>query len=110
MLAIASAFVSEPRFLVLDEPTSGLAPIVVDRLIEQILACARAGTTILWIVGDDPARSAQHADRVYLLQSGVVGGQWSGSKFIQDVQLSELYFRSDNIESSGQGRPVISGS
>lgn len=109
MLAIASAFVSEPRFLVLDEPTSGLAPVVVGRLIERTLAAAQAGTTILWIIGDDPTRTARHAHRSYLLQSGMIGGEWSADELTRGLQLSELYFDTDESPSFHRGHDIHAG-
>ena len=92
MLALASAVVLEPRFLVLDEPTSGLAPIIVDGLIEKTLEIAAAGTTILWIVGDDATKILPHADRSYLMQSGVIAGEWATNETLQESELAELFF------------------
>lgn len=92
MLALASAVVLEPEFLIVDEPTSGLAPIVVDGLIERMLRIAKGGTTILWIVGDGADKVLPHADRRYLMQSGVIGGEWSGADRFDGDRMAELYF------------------
>ncbi len=92
MLALASAVVLEPEFLLVDEPTSGLAPIIVDGLIEKTLEIAGTGTTILWIVGDDAMKILPHADRSYLMQSGVIAGEWTKNETLKESELAELFF------------------
>ncbi len=92
MLALASAVVLEPKFLLVDEPTSGLAPIIVDGLIEKTLEIAGTGTTILWIVGDDAPKILPHADRRFLMQSGVIAGEWAKNETLEENDLAELFF------------------
>lgn len=92
MLAIASAMLARPRLLVLDEPTSGLAPIIVGQLIEQTLAFAAAGTTILWIVGDSAERILPRVSRAYLMQAGTVSGEWAAGAVPDEAAIVELYF------------------
>jgi len=92
MLALASAIVLAPRLLVLDEPTSGLAPIMVDSIISHTLEVSKAGTTILWVVGDDTTKILKHADRAYMLQSGVTEGEWAADELRDEKALAELYF------------------
>ena len=92
MLALACAIVLAPRLLVLDEPTSGLAPILVDTIIAHALDFAKAGTTILWVVGDDTTKILKHANRAYMLQSGVIEGEWAADELHDEKALAELYF------------------
>lgn len=92
MLALACAIVLSPRLLVLDEPTSGLAPIMVDTIINHTLDVSKAGTTILWVVGDDTTKILKHASRAYMLQSGTTEGEWSADNLRDEKALAELYF------------------
>jgi ABC-type branched-subunit amino acid transport system ATPase component len=102
MLALASAVATRPKLLIVDEPTSGLAPIIVDGLVEQTLEIANAGATILWVVGDDAEKILPRADRCYLMQSGVIGGEWSGSDKLDGDQVAELYFGAKNTAGEGK--------
>ena len=88
----------------LDEPTSGLAPIMVDTIIAHALDFAKAGTTILWVVGDDTTKILKHADRAYMLQSGVIEGEWAADELHDEKALAELYFGGESQTSkSSQG-------
>jgi ABC-type branched-subunit amino acid transport system ATPase component len=79
MLAIARAVVARPRYLLLDEPTEGLAPVIVERLAEQINAIrAREGLALL--LAEQNLWFARHCtSRLYLLDSGrtVFSGSWA---------------------------------
>jgi ABC-type branched-subunit amino acid transport system ATPase component len=93
MLALAGAMMMAPSLLILDEPTSGLAPIIVEGLIARTIDFARAGTTVLWIVGDSAERILPHCSRAYLLQSGVVQGEWTVGSLPESESIVDLYFR-----------------
>lgn len=49
MLALASALVAKPAYVVIDEMSLGLAPVVVQRLIPAIRAIAESGVGVLLI-------------------------------------------------------------
>jgi branched-chain amino acid transport system ATP-binding protein len=92
MLALASAMISSPRFLVLDEPTTGLAPSIVKGLIQQILSFQRDGTTVLWVVEENPLQVLEHVDRVYMMQAGVIERELAAEELLADRTLQELFF------------------
>jgi branched-chain amino acid transport system ATP-binding protein len=92
MLALASAMISSPRFLVLDEPTTGLAPSIVKGLIQQILSFQRDGTTVLWVVEENPLQVLEHVDRVYMMQAGVIERELAAEELLGDRTLQELFF------------------
>jgi branched-chain amino acid transport system ATP-binding protein len=92
MLALASAMITSPRLLVLDEPTTGLAPSIVESLIQQILRFQRDGTTVLWVVEENPLQILQHVDRIYLMQAGVIERELAAGQFLGDETLQELFF------------------
>ena len=107
MLALASAMILEPRFLALDEPTTGLAPSVVDTLVEQIVSFRDAGTTILWVIEENPFEVLQYVDRVYLLQAGVFEREMPAKDLLEDESLRELFFGTDaDADSPAEDQPA----
>jgi ABC-type branched-subunit amino acid transport system ATPase component len=94
MLALASALVLSPKLLILDEPTSGLAPSLVKLLTEHIVAVRESGTAVLWVVGEHTAQIAPHADRAYLVDSGVITKHWDERGAITDESIQEALFTS----------------
>ena len=71
MLALARAYVSEPRIVLLDEVSMGLAPKLVDEVFEFLGRLAAAGTALL-LVEQYVTRALALADHVYLLNRGQV--------------------------------------
>lgn len=49
MVAMAQAFVAEPRFMMIDELSLGLAPAVVKRLAEALRVAVEGGIGVLLI-------------------------------------------------------------
>jgi branched-chain amino acid transport system ATP-binding protein len=71
MLALARAYVQQPRFVLLDEVSMGLAPKIVDELFEFLAMLARNGASLL-LVEQYVARALEVADYVFLLNRGEV--------------------------------------
>jgi branched-chain amino acid transport system ATP-binding protein len=71
MCAIGRALMSQPRLLMIDELSLGLAPLVVDRLIEAVVAIRDRGTTVL-LVEQDVALALSVADKAVALDRGMV--------------------------------------
>ena len=92
MLAIAGAIVGRPRFVALDEPTTGLAPNIVRNVIAKILEIREGGTTILWVIEENPLEILEHCDRVYLMQGGVFHHELAPSEVSSDQALQEMFF------------------
>lgn len=89
MLAIGRAMMGRPKLLMFDEPSLGLAPIIVDRLFEQI-KLLKAGTTIL-LVEQNAQLALELADRAYILQQGQVVSQGTGLDLLQSDWLRQAY-------------------
>jgi branched-chain amino acid transport system ATP-binding protein len=68
MLAVGRALMSRPKLLMLDEPSLGLAPIIVDRLYEQI-ELLKSRMTIL-LVEQNTRLALDLASRAYILRQG----------------------------------------
>jgi branched-chain amino acid transport system ATP-binding protein len=71
MLALARAYVQNPRFVLLDEVSMGLAPKIVDEIFEFLQMLASQGASLL-LVEQYVTRALQAADYVYLLGRGTV--------------------------------------
>ncbi len=72
MLALGRALMLKPELLLLDEPSLGLSPKAVKKAFEAIkIVREKFGTTIL-IVEQKVREVLEIADRVYVLQLGIV--------------------------------------
>jgi branched-chain amino acid transport system ATP-binding protein len=71
MLALARAYVQNPRFVLLDEVSMGLAPKIVDEIFEFLALLAASGASLL-LVEQYVTRALEVADYVYLLNRGEV--------------------------------------
>ena len=71
MLALARAYISEPRVVLLDEVSMGLAPLVIDEIFEFLGRLARSGVALL-LVEQYVTRALEIADYVYMLNRGAV--------------------------------------
>jgi branched-chain amino acid transport system ATP-binding protein len=78
MLALAHAYVGEPRVVLLDEVSMGLAPLIVDEIFEHLKRLAQAGRSLL-LVEQYVARALELADYVYVLRRGQV--EFAGEPF-----------------------------
>jgi branched-chain amino acid transport system ATP-binding protein len=72
MLAIGRALTLNPKVLLLDEPTEGLAPIIVEELLQALGTITRAGGICSIIVEQNAQKILGLADRVVILERGVI--------------------------------------
>ncbi|MEH7013142.1 ABC transporter ATP-binding protein [Neobacillus niacini] len=91
MLALASALIVNPKFLLLDEPITGLAPQIIQGLIDMIVEIRDQGTTVVWVVEENPKEVLKHADRVYLMDSGIIKMERTGKQFLEEENFEELF-------------------
>jgi branched-chain amino acid transport system ATP-binding protein len=90
MLAIGRALMMEPDLLMLDEPSMGLAPIIVEQIFEIIKELNQEGITIL-LVEQNAYQALQIAHRGYVIQTGEIKLQGSGSDLITNEEVREAY-------------------
>jgi branched-chain amino acid transport system ATP-binding protein len=90
MLTIARTLMGNPELLLLDEPSEGLAPLVVEHLKEQITRLKRDGLTIL-LAEQNVEFCLDLADRVYVLEKGLIRYQGSAREFREDESIRHQY-------------------
>jgi branched-chain amino acid transport system ATP-binding protein len=90
MLAIGRALMMEPNLLMLDEPSMGLAPIIVEQIFEIIKELNQNGLTIL-LVEQNAYQALQIAHKGYVIQTGEIKLQGSGTDLMKNEEVREAY-------------------
>ncbi len=90
MLALGRGLMGRARILMIDEPSLGLAPLITENLYETIKEINRRGLSIL-LVDENTDHVAGLADRVYLLEAGVLVGEGPAEEMLQDEALLSAY-------------------
>jgi branched-chain amino acid transport system ATP-binding protein len=90
MLAVARALMSRPRLLLLDEPSLGLAPQVVERIFQVLREVSQAGVSLL-LVEQNAHKALRLADRAYVLETGEVVMQGTGSELLASPEVRKAY-------------------
>jgi len=90
MLAIARAVMSRPKLLLLDEPSLGLAPQIVREIFKTIVNLNQDGVTIL-LVEQNATLALQHANRGYVMESGMITIEGQASELLVDERVRQAY-------------------
>ncbi|MGE0210789.1 MAG: ABC transporter ATP-binding protein [Parvibaculaceae bacterium] len=91
MLAIGSALLARPSFLILDEPTTGLSPQLTDEVVEGLGDLRRGGTTLLWIVEQNPQQALALADWAVVMEAGAVRHQQRAADLLNAPNFRQLF-------------------
>jgi branched-chain amino acid transport system ATP-binding protein len=91
MLALAMAFIAEPKLLIIDELSIGLAPIIVEQLLGIVREIHARGTTII-LVEQSVNVALTLADRAYFLEKGEVRFEGATSDLLQRGDLLRSVF------------------
>ena len=90
MLAVGRGLMGKAKILMIDEPSLGLAPLIIENLYETIQEINNSGLSIL--LADENADHVEGlADRVYLLESGVLIKEGIATEMLQDEALLATY-------------------
>src|SRR5438105_8216851 len=90
MLAIGRALMGKPRLLLLDEPSMGLAPMIVDQIFQIIREINATGVTVL-LVEQNAAQALALANRGYVLQTGELVLEGTGTELLADDRVRAAY-------------------
>ncbi|WP_236794722.1 ABC transporter ATP-binding protein [Amycolatopsis sp. GM8] len=92
MLALAGAFVADPKVMLLDEMSLGLAPIIVERLLRTVRAIADERRMGVLLIEQHVMAGLSIADRGYVLAHGEVVAQGSAAQLRDDAELLEASY------------------
>ena len=90
MLTVARTLMGNPYLVLLDEPSEGVAPIIVEQMVQMILALKSQGVSIL--LSEQNVHFARLVcDRVYVLEKGHVRFSGTFAELDQQAQLKQDY-------------------
>lgn len=91
MLAIGSALMANPELLILDEPITGLSPQISDEVAEGIIRINKQGTTVIWVVEENPTQVLSVADWVYVMESGTIKTRETGKELLEAPDFRGIF-------------------
>jgi len=89
MLAIARAFLLNPRLLIMDEPTEGLAPVIVQRVEEILLNLGEQSEIGVLVVEQNIGVACAVAERVAIMINGRVNRVMEAARLEADRELQQ---------------------
>ena len=91
MLAVGRALMARPKLLCMDEPSLGLAPIIVDELFEKIKQLNEERGQTIVIVEQNAFLALEIAHRAYVLKTGSVTREGTGTALLNDPSIQQEY-------------------
>ncbi len=90
MLAIGRALMTNPKLLMIDELSLGLAPIIAEKLFNNLIRLRDEGITI-FLVEQNAKRSLEIADRGYVIENGSIILEGSGEELSKNEHVRKAY-------------------
>jgi branched-chain amino acid transport system ATP-binding protein len=90
MLALARGLMSQAKILLIDEPSLGLAPLTTQQIYASIRTVKEGGMSLL-LADENANHVAGLADRVYLLETGMLVREGPAQELLHDKALLESY-------------------
>jgi branched-chain amino acid transport system ATP-binding protein len=90
MLALGRGLMAKAKILMIDEPSLGLAPLIIENLYKTIKEINQSGLTVL-LVDENADHIAGLANRVYLLETGVLVREGTATDMLRDEALLAAY-------------------
>lgn len=90
LLALAQAFVAEPRVLLCDEPSLGVAQGLIPTILEFLRSLADSGVAVV-VVEQLAEQALAVADHVAVLRQGVVVAEGPPAEFEDNERLRALF-------------------
>jgi branched-chain amino acid transport system ATP-binding protein len=90
MCAIGRGLMAKPELLMLDEPSLGLSPVMVQTVFKIVEDIKKQGITVL-LVEQNVKHSLKVSDRGYVLETGRVVMEGTGTELLNDEYLKKAY-------------------
>jgi branched-chain amino acid transport system ATP-binding protein len=90
MISIARSIMGRPKLLMLDEPSLGLAQVAKESIFDGIEEIKNFGMTIL-IVEQDSVMAMGVADRIYLIEGGMLTKSGTTDEMKKDPYVKKAY-------------------
>jgi len=90
ILALSRILILQPLLALLDEPSLGLAPLLVDRIFQEILAMNREGISLL-VVEQNARKALSVSHRGYVLELGQNRITGTGRELLENPDVQRLY-------------------
>jgi branched-chain amino acid transport system ATP-binding protein len=90
MVALGRGLMARAQVLLIDEPSLGLAPLATQQIYESIGTIKEGGMGLL-LADENANHVAGLADRVYLLETGMLVREGSAEQLLEDRSLLESY-------------------
>jgi branched-chain amino acid transport system ATP-binding protein len=91
MLAIGRALMSKPDLLLLDEPSMGLAPLVVRKIIGEVVKTIHETGTTIFLSEQNANMALMITRRGYVLENGRIVLQGLSSELMNDDKVKKAY-------------------
>lgn len=91
MVAIGTALMASPRFLLLDEPSTGLAPVLVQTMLDQIRSVHQELGIGVLIVEQNIHEALKVSDRAYVLRLGEIVREGPAATLLDDPDIWGLF-------------------
>jgi branched-chain amino acid transport system ATP-binding protein len=91
MLAIARSLMSKPELLLLDEPSMGLAPLVVRKIIGEVIKAIHQSGTTIFLSEQNANMALMIASRGYVLENGRIVLEGKSSELLSDDKVKKAY-------------------
>lgn len=103
LASLAQSIVREPTVLLLDEPTSALDIHHQLRVMQLVEELARERDLIVLIVLHDIAQAARYAQRIIVLQQGVIAADGTPEQAVTPEMLAKVYQVEARVERCSHG-------
>lgn len=90
MLALAQAFVAQPKVLLCDEPSLGLAQALIPPILAFLKRWAEQGTAVV-IVEQQIEVALDIADRAVIMERGAIQMAGTAAELKRDPRVQEIY-------------------
>lgn len=91
MLSMGMGMMVHPRLLLLDEPSLGLAPLLVQRLMDNVQEIQKTMGTAVILVEQNVKQALRIAQRVYVMKMGRIILEESAEEFLKRGSWWDLF-------------------